>query len=114
MRRLDAHHALYAMMQRCPWVGAHYHIIGSASGERIGCLYDGANYRDVLAEEPGASFVLVDPTTCICRTENADEEDEAGQYECHECGSTYHPTSECPNKLPPDRETIPDENEDPR
>lgn len=27
-----------------------------------------------------------------------DEDDGNGQYECQECGSTYHPTSECPNK----------------
>lgn len=28
----------------------------------------------------------------------SEEDDGNGAYECQECGSTYHPTSECPNK----------------
>lgn len=29
--------------------------------------------------------------------EQGEEDDGKGQYECAECGSTYHPSSECPN-----------------
>jgi hypothetical protein len=33
-----------------------------------------------------------------------DEDDGEGEYECAECGSTYHPSSECPNVSDPDPE----------
>lgn len=29
--------------------------------------------------------------------EEGEEDDGQGAYECQECGSTYHPTSKCPN-----------------
>lgn len=52
--------------------------------------------------------VLDDPTVYLdpdvhddlweWRDSFSDEDDGNGAYECQECGSTYHPTSECPNK----------------
>ena len=45
------------------------------------------------------SRCLEDPLDAAaqCQEEENEEDDGAGSYECDECGSTYHPTSECSN-----------------
>lgn len=52
---------------------------------------------DVFAQMRRVQAWLDADSSSPSNEDTGDERDGLGQYECQECGSSYHPTSECPN-----------------